>query len=79
MTAVKISFRLNGRPVETVAAAHHTLLDLLRDETLREIAVMRIEGYSVEEIATKLGIGMRSIERKLQLIRTKWSREIDNE
>ena len=32
MTALKISFRLNGRPVETTAAAHHTLLDLLRDE-----------------------------------------------
>jgi aerobic carbon-monoxide dehydrogenase small subunit len=32
VTAVKISFRLNGQAVETAAAAHHTLLDLLRDE-----------------------------------------------
>jgi predicted DNA-binding protein (UPF0251 family) len=39
---------------------------------MREIAVLRIEGYTIEEIATKIGIGRRAIERKLKLIRSKW-------
>jgi RNA polymerase sigma factor (sigma-70 family) len=51
------------------------LLAMLREETLREIAVARIEGYSVAEISAKMGIGLRAVERKLQLIRSKWSRE----
>jgi DNA-directed RNA polymerase specialized sigma24 family protein len=48
------------------------LLDTLRNDQLREIAVLRIEGYTIEEIATKIGIGRRAIERKLKLIRSKW-------
>ena len=32
MSAPSVSFRVNGRKVEAAAAAHHTLLDLLRDE-----------------------------------------------
>ena len=33
------------------------LLGLLRDDRLREIVIMRLEGYTVSEIATRLGIG----------------------
>jgi carbon-monoxide dehydrogenase small subunit len=32
VSAPSVSFRVNGRKVEAAAAAHHTLLDLLRDE-----------------------------------------------
>jgi DNA-directed RNA polymerase specialized sigma24 family protein len=52
------------------------LLGVLRDNRLREVASMRIEGFTVQEIAAKLGIGNRAVERKLQLIRLKWSREL---
>ena len=52
------------------------LLDLLRDDQLRFIATSRIEGYSVVEIADKLKITTRSIERKLQLIRNSWKKEL---
>jgi len=52
------------------------LLHLLRNDQLREIAILRIEGYNVAEIAQKLAIGMRAVERKLQLIRKKWKREL---
>lgn len=55
---------------------HVRLLGLLRDEQLRKIAVWRIEGYTVGEIAERLGIARRSVERKLNLIRGKWSREL---
>ena len=53
-----------------------SLLDKLRNDQLREIVVLRIEGYTVAEIAQKLNIGMRAVERKLQLIRAKWKREL---
>ena len=52
------------------------LLDKLRNDQLREIVVLRIEGYTVAEIAQKMSIGLRAVERKLQLIRTKWKREL---
>lgn len=54
---------------------HQRLLGLLRDDRLRQIAVCRIEGFTVAEIARRLQISMRSIERKLQLIRSIWSQE----
>lgn len=53
------------------------LLNLLRDDQLRRIAIWRIEGYTVEEIAVNLGISTRAIERKLRLIRTAWSKDLD--
>jgi DNA-directed RNA polymerase specialized sigma24 family protein len=48
------------------------LLGSLRDDRLREIAILRFEGYTVAEIAEKFGISTRSIERKLQLIRSEF-------
>ena len=52
------------------------LLDKLRNDQLREIVVLRIEGYTVAEIAQKMNISLRAVERKLQLIRTKWKHEL---
>lgn len=54
---------------------YQRLLSLLRDDTLRRIVTWRMEGYSVEDIGSQLGIGTRSVERKLALIRKKWERE----
>lgn len=48
------------------------LLAGLRDEALRTIAVMKLEGYSTEEIAAKLECSTRTVERKLSLIREQW-------
>jgi len=52
------------------------LLDMLRNDKLRKIVVLRIEGYTVAEIAQKMKIGLRAVERKLQLIRGKWKHEL---
>lgn len=60
----------------TLAEEHQRLLGLLRDDTLRKIALLRMEGYADEEIATQLGISLRTVERKLQLIREQWTKEI---
>src|SRR6185312_9638504 len=52
------------------------LLGMLRDDNLRYIAMSRIEGFTVPEIAHDLQVSTRSIERKLQLIRGVWSKEL---
>src|SRR5262249_9597096 len=70
-----------GREPSPEAAAQVTeeyrrLLDLLGDRELEVIAVARMEGYGVEEIAERVGYAPRSVKRKLQLIRSLWEREI---
>jgi DNA-directed RNA polymerase specialized sigma24 family protein len=54
------------------------LMGRLRDDSLRSVAVWRMEGESNAEIAAKLGLGERSVERKLQLIRERWAQELDS-
>jgi DNA-directed RNA polymerase specialized sigma24 family protein len=51
------------------------LLGQLNDKELEQVAVWRMEGFSVEEIAGKLGCAPRSVKRKLQLIRSIWQKE----
>jgi DNA-directed RNA polymerase specialized sigma24 family protein len=51
------------------------LLEVLGDEELKQVAVWRMEGYSVEEVAAKLGCAPRSVKRRLQLIRKIWEKE----
>ena len=55
---------------------HDRLLNLLRDDNLRRIAVSRIAGFTVQEIADDLRLSTRSVERKLKLIRDRWSKEL---
>ncbi len=51
------------------------LFDLLGDVTLRTVAQHKMEGCTNDEIAEKLGVKTRTIERKLQLIREIWTSE----
>jgi DNA-directed RNA polymerase specialized sigma24 family protein len=51
---------------------HHRLLGLLRDEVLRKVAVWKMQSYSNEDIAKRLGMTSRTVERKLQVIRDTW-------
>jgi DNA-directed RNA polymerase specialized sigma24 family protein len=51
------------------------LLAALGDETLRRIALLRMEGYSDGEIAARLDCGVRTVGRKLKLIRDIWVRK----
>jgi DNA-directed RNA polymerase specialized sigma24 family protein len=73
-----VSERPSADFIVSMQEEYEHLLDTLRDDRLRDIATMRIEGYSIAEIATRLGIGVRAVERKLQLIRSKWSRQLGN-
>jgi hypothetical protein len=48
---------------------------MLGDDVLRHVAVWRMEGHSVEEIAGKIPCSPRSVKRKLHLIRNLWELE----
>lgn len=56
----------------TVAEEYERLMSTLGDDTLRSIAQWKLEGYSNDEIAGRLGRQTRTVERKLHLIRTVW-------
>lgn len=49
------------------------LLAALDDETLKRIALLRLEGFTNQEIAEQLNCTTRSVERKLNRIRERWS------
>ena len=51
------------------------LLGKLGSDELRSIAVWQMEGYTVDEVAGKLGRSSRTVARKLQLIRGLWHEE----
>ena len=63
-------------PEETVVMAEEMarLLDRLPAD-IRVIAVWKFEGHTNGEIAAKLGYTVRTIERKVKLIRKRWSDE----
>jgi DNA-directed RNA polymerase specialized sigma24 family protein len=58
---------------DQVAAQCREMLDHLQNRTLQEIAIMKLEGYKNDEIAERLGVLTRTVERKLRIIRRKWS------
>jgi RNA polymerase sigma factor (sigma-70 family) len=62
-----------------MAEEYGRLLASLHDRELETIALWRMEGYSVEEIAAKLGCAPRSVKRRLQLIRSIWKEEVGDE
>jgi DNA-directed RNA polymerase specialized sigma24 family protein len=48
------------------------LLDALGDDSLRQVALCRMEGYNNDEIADQLGCARRTVARRLELIRQTW-------
>jgi RNA polymerase sigma factor (sigma-70 family) len=58
-----------------VAEEYQRLLDLLGDETLRRVAVRKMEGHTSDEIAEQLHCSKRTVARKLDAIRIIWSAE----
>jgi DNA-directed RNA polymerase specialized sigma24 family protein len=56
-----------------LAQACERLLGSLEDVRLHNIAVLRLEGYTVDEIASRVGCARRSVERRLHMIRKAWT------
>jgi DNA-directed RNA polymerase specialized sigma24 family protein len=50
------------------------LLDVLGSSQLRSLVLLKMEGLTDEAVADKLGCSVRTIERKIRLIRSIWSR-----
>jgi DNA-directed RNA polymerase specialized sigma24 family protein len=57
-----------------VAETCRTLLDALGDDTLRAVAVAKMEGLTNEEVAARLGKSLPTVERKLRGIRGIWEK-----
>jgi hypothetical protein len=49
---------------------------LLSDSELDVVAVLRIEGYTGEEIPDRLGFAPRWVKRRLSIIRAGWEKEV---
>jgi RNA polymerase sigma factor (sigma-70 family) len=58
-----------------VAEEYRRLLDRLGDETLRQVAVWKMEGYTNDEIAGRLDCSRRTVTLKLAAIRVIWNEE----
>ncbi len=55
-----------------VVDEYRRLRDILRTEALRQVLDLRLEGYTREEIAQRLGCAERAVKRKLEVIREAW-------
>jgi RNA polymerase sigma factor (sigma-70 family) len=58
-----------------VADECRDLLAQLRDDSLRAVARLRMEGYTNQEVSERLGCSLRTVARKLELIRCTWMGE----
>jgi DNA-directed RNA polymerase specialized sigma24 family protein len=58
-----------------MADEYGRLFGSLADESLRVVALLKLEGHSNEEIARSLDCGLRTVERKLEVIRKRWIAE----
>jgi DNA-directed RNA polymerase specialized sigma24 family protein len=54
------------------------LLDRLSDDGMRAIAVWKMEGYTRDEIAARLGCATVTVERRLRVVRKLWE-SVDQE
>lgn len=52
------------------------MLDALEDEQLQSIALLKTAGSTNQEVADKLAISLRSVERRLNEIRERWGAQI---
>jgi DNA-directed RNA polymerase specialized sigma24 family protein len=71
-----LSEALSREPTADLAAQmeedYQELLDALPDEELRQVAVLKMEGHSNDEIAVGLGVSDRTVKRRLEWIRKVW-------
>jgi DNA-directed RNA polymerase specialized sigma24 family protein len=55
-----------------LAEQYDERMAMLPDDEFRGVAELKFQGYENQEIATRLKCSLRSVERKLQLIRRLW-------
>jgi DNA-directed RNA polymerase specialized sigma24 family protein len=72
-----IAREANPEVAAIVAEETHLLLERLGNCQLQAIALWRMEGYTADEIARRLGCTRRTVARKLELIRDAWKGELE--
>jgi DNA-directed RNA polymerase specialized sigma24 family protein len=77
--AIALEQVVGGEPTPEFAAQvaeeYRSRLAALPDDTLRCVANWKLEGYTNEEIAARLGCALRTVANKLKLIRMRWEQE----
>jgi DNA-directed RNA polymerase specialized sigma24 family protein len=61
--------------VAMMAEECRRLLERLADPDLKALALAKMEGYTNKEIAQRFECSVRSVERRLHLIRKKWEQD----
>ncbi len=65
---------------EAMLAEHYQqLIESLDSDLMREVIVLRLEGYEVSEIAEQVKLSPRSVRRKIAIARSHWSQLAENE
>jgi DNA-directed RNA polymerase specialized sigma24 family protein len=62
-----------------VAEECRLLMELLGDDALRQVALLKMQGHTVEEIAEQTASTKRTVERRLQIIRKMWAAEANKD
>jgi DNA-directed RNA polymerase specialized sigma24 family protein len=65
----------NPEDAATFAEDYDRLFARLTNPTLKTIALRKLEGHSSEEIAAELSVSVRTVDRKIQIIRAAWEDE----
>ncbi len=60
-----------------VAEQCELMIGMLDDQSLRVVALLKLEGFTNEEIARTLDCALGTVERKLSRIRKRWESRID--
>ena len=50
-------------------------IEALDDDQIRQVALLRLDGYSNEEIAARMGCATRTVIRRINAIRETWRRD----
>jgi hypothetical protein len=53
-------------------------IDALPDQRVREIVLLRLEGWETDEIANRLQVHRRTVQRKLALVEQEWCEQINS-
>ncbi|TWT59772.1 ECF-type sigma factor [Rubinisphaera italica] len=64
--------------IVTLAEQKQQLIEQLGDERLKTIAIAKFDGYTNEELAANQQCSIRTIERKVRLIRSLWAQYLQN-
>ncbi len=63
--------------VSTAREECQRLLGSLKAPDLQMVVLLKVEGYTNDQVAESLGCTRRSVQRKLKLIRDLWAEEIE--